>query len=295
MKKIRTMIILILTLMMLSAIPAMATTNNPDAGSSGNASANTSSTYSFDERATATAYVTANKIFIGYGGGTYNWESGLSRAELAVLLVRLCGDEVKVNTDSTNYALKCYFTDVPAWAKPYVGYCAEKGLMIGYNRSQFGPNDKVTPQHACTVILRHMEVPETEWSYEMAVSKATTVGVTPSTGFSDMTAIRRAEMAILIYKAESVGADPNSNTIVFPPSPIDSADYSNKFTLPDGLHYADESIGTLSISELGLSAKVFETEDLDNLAKGIGHFKSTSCWDGNVGFAAHNRGVANHF
>lgn len=31
------------------------------------------------------------------------------------------------------------------------------------------------------------------------------------------------------------------------------------------------------------------------LAKGAGHFKSTSCWDGNVGLAGHNRGVANHF
>lgn len=31
------------------------------------------------------------------------------------------------------------------------------------------------------------------------------------------------------------------------------------------------------------------------LPKAPGHFKSTSCWDGNVGLAGHNRGVANHF
>ena len=70
---------------------------------------------------------------------------------------------------------------------------------------------------------------------------------------------------------------------------------STKFTLPDGLYYTDGSIGRLKIPVLGLSVKVYENESLENLAKGAGHFKSTSCWDGNVGLAGHNRGVANHF
>jgi len=67
---------------------------------------------------------------------------------------------------------------------------------------------------------------------------------------------------------------------------------SNKFTLPDGLFYEDGSIGTLSIPKLNVSGKVYEDESLENMSKGIGHFKFTSCWDGNVGFAAHNRGIA---
>jgi sortase A len=71
--------------------------------------------------------------------------------------------------------------------------------------------------------------------------------------------------------------------------------YSNKFTLPDGLYYSDGSIGMLSVPKLGVSAKVYEDESLENLKKGIGHFKSTSCWDGNVGFAAHNRGASDYF
>ena len=68
-----------------------------------------------------------------------------------------------------------------------------------------------------------------------------------------------------------------------------------KFTLPDGLYYSDGSLGRLKIPSLGLSVKVYEDESLESLAKGAGHFKSTSCWDGNVGLAGHNRGVANHF
>jgi sortase A len=70
---------------------------------------------------------------------------------------------------------------------------------------------------------------------------------------------------------------------------------SNKFTLPDGLFYDDGSIGTLKIPELDLSVKVYEEESLENMRRGIGHFKSTSCWEGNVGFAAHNRGNSEYF
>ncbi len=70
---------------------------------------------------------------------------------------------------------------------------------------------------------------------------------------------------------------------------------STQFTLPDGLFYSDGSLGRLKIPTLGLNAKVYEDESLESLAKGAGHFKSTSCWDGNVGLAGHNRGVANHF
>lgn len=70
---------------------------------------------------------------------------------------------------------------------------------------------------------------------------------------------------------------------------------ANKFTLPDGLYYSDGSLGQLKIPSLSLSVKVYEDESLESLAKGAGHFKSTSCWDGNVGIAGHNRGVTNHF
>lgn len=70
---------------------------------------------------------------------------------------------------------------------------------------------------------------------------------------------------------------------------------SNKFTLPDGLYYSDGSLGRLKIPKLDLSVKVYEDESLESLAKGAGHFKSTSCWDGNVGIAGHNRGITTHF
>lgn len=98
----------------------------------------------------------------------------------------------------------------------------------------------------------------------------------------------------------------NSGGVYYPPADTGSSSSgagsisvtvtpSTQFTLPDGLYYSDGSLGRLKIPTLGLSVKVYEDESLESLSKGAGHFKSTSVWDGNVGLAGHNRGVANHF
>jgi len=66
----------------------------------------------------------------------------------------------------------------------------------------------------------------------------------------------------------------------------------NRFTTSEGMFYEDGSIGTLSIPRLNISGKVYEDESLENLSRGIGHLRFTSAWDGNAGFAAHNRGAS---
>jgi sortase A len=58
---------------------------------------------------------------------------------------------------------------------------------------------------------------------------------------------------------------------------------------------ADGSIGTLYVARTGKTVKVYEGEDLSNLAKGAGHFPSTSAWDGNVALCGHNRGGSAYF
>ena len=60
-------------------------------------------------------------------------------------------------------------------------------------------------------------------------------------------------------------------------------------------YYADGSIGSLYISKLKKTIKVYEGESLENMKKGIGHFETSSAWDGNCAFAGHNRGAAAYF
>lgn len=59
--------------------------------------------------------------------------------------------------------------------------------------------------------------------------------------------------------------------------------------------YDDGSIGSLYIPKINKTLKVYEGESLENMRKGIGHFESTSAWDGNVALAGHNRGASGYF
>ena len=135
-------------------------------------------------------------------------------------------------------------------------------------------------------------------------------GVVPTT-FGAPTSV---DPVTVIGGESSSGENTNKNTAVTPPPfgsgypgsvsrppaspsafPTEASPSGSSFTLPDGLFYSDGSLGTLKIPSLGVSVKVYEEESLENLKKGAGHFKSTSCWEGNAAFAAHNRGANDFF
>ena len=57
---------------------------------------------------------------------------------------------------------------------------------------------------------------------------------------------------------------------------------------------ADGSVGTLVIPSLGIRFKAYEGTDSAAMRKGVGHFPSTSAWDGNIGLCGHNRGSSHN-
>ena len=63
----------------------------------------------------------------------------------------------------------------------------------------------------------------------------------------------------------------------------------------DDMYYTGGYIAKLSIPDLDLSVKVYEGTTNSVLSKGVGHFKETSIWDGNVCLASHNRGTGAYF
>ena len=63
----------------------------------------------------------------------------------------------------------------------------------------------------------------------------------------------------------------------------------------DIIHYDDE-IGTLTIPDILLdNAPIRESVELSTLSETIGHFPSTSIYEGNVGLASHNSGSNGDF
>ena len=92
----------------------------------------------------------------------------------------------------------------------------------------------------------------------------------------------------------SVGGGSVTTTQI-PGSPTDIAQGSGYTEVTSGLYYSDGSLGTLKISAIGLTVKVYQGTDSAALKKGAGHFTNTSIWDGNCAIAGHNRGVRNDF
>ena len=62
------------------------------------------------------------------------------------------------------------------------------------------------------------------------------------------------------------------------------------YTSAEGMAYKDGHIGTIKIPSLKIDMKLWEGETNASMKKGLGHYSSTSAWDGNVGACGHNRG-----
>ena len=103
----------------------------------------------------------------------------------------------------------------------------------------------------------------------------------------------------------STNANPNittstGNGVYIPGTMYEDDDYyyyeEPAFTeVTSSMKYSGGHIGTLKIPELDLSVKIYEGTTNSVLAKGVGHFKDTSIWNGNVCLAAHNRGTNDYF
>ena len=151
------------------------------------------------ERETAAAFLHDQGIMVGNESGDMMLDQGLTRAQMAALLTRIVANPGHVEADSDYYRNQCKFTDVPDWAKVYVGYCAANHLVGGYGNSLYGSNDPVTPAAACTVMLRCLGNVGMEWSYSTACETAVELGLAPAESLAG-TEITRGNMAILIYR-----------------------------------------------------------------------------------------------
>lgn len=153
----------------------------------------------------AGAYLHELGIYQGNGTGDLMLDKGLTRAELAVILTRIHGEG---DVAPEQYTWACYFTDVPAWAKGYVGYCTAMLLVNGYGNMRFGAGDPVTPAPACTVILRAYGYEAGEgsvWNYNTACSYAVGLGLINQAAVQ-AAEITRGDMAVLICRAMQKGA-----------------------------------------------------------------------------------------
>jgi sortase A len=92
----------------------------------------------------------------------------------------------------------------------------------------------------------------------------------------------------VLVEAGSTGSTVTPTTPTVPTTPTIQ---QPAYTSVDGMAYKDGSIGTIKIPSLKINMKVWEGETSTSMSKGLGHYSSTSAWDGNVGACGHNRGT----
>ncbi len=93
-----------------------------------------------------------------------------------------------------------------------------------------------------------------------------------------------------LIEADTSGGSGTVSSVI-PTTPQITVPNTPAYTSVEGMAYQDGSIGTVSIPRLGISVKVWEGETTTSMAKGLGHYSSTSGWAGNVGVCGHNRGA----
>ena len=71
-------------------------------------------------------------------------------------------------------------------------------------------------------------------------------------------------------------------------TPVISSYQEPAYTSAKDMERKDGSIGTLKIPSLDINMKVWEGETKESMKKGLGHYSSTSAWDGNIGVCGHN-------
>ena len=95
----------------------------------------------------------------------------------------------------------------------------------------------------------------------------------------------------VLVEAGSAGAAVTPSTSAMPTTLTTSTAQQPAYTSVEGMSYKDGSIGTIRIPSLKIDMKVWEGETDASMKKGMGHYSSTSAWDGNAGFCGHNRGT----
>ena len=139
----------------------------------------------------------AEGLMNGDEHGDLHLDKGLTRAELACLISPIVLNPEHVAWERDYYAKLCTtnFSDVPEWAQVAVGVCVSMGVVAGYGNGRFGSNDPVSPQMACTIMLRYLE--RDGWTYVTACGKAVELGLAQAETLEGET-ITRGDMALLL-------------------------------------------------------------------------------------------------
>ncbi len=89
----------------------------------------------------------------GYGGSVFGENDYISRAQIAVMLVR-------ARSDLKPEGMRSDFTDVPAgyWAEGEIAAAKKSGILDGYGDGTFGPDDYITRAQLSKMVAKAFSI-----------------------------------------------------------------------------------------------------------------------------------------
>jgi|GEM_PF-4325271 len=143
-------------------------------------------------------------LFKGTDKG-FELEREMTRAEAAVMMVRLLGKESYAQSASLSHP----FTDVPNWASPAVAYLYQNGITKGTGASTYGSTSYVSAQSYTTFALRALGYSEErgDFVWTKALEKAAGIGMLSSERADELktkTFLRDDAVEISFYALRSI-------------------------------------------------------------------------------------------
>jgi hypothetical protein len=157
-----------------------------------------------EQNETAVEVLTALNIINGYPDGTYRPTGSVTRAEVAKMIaVAFNNGDESLNSLYQNVA--CGLTDIGGtWAEGYIKYCYATGIVSGYPDGTFKPENPVTGNELCQIMLNILgyEIDTTNTPWATAVmAKSSSIGLLKNVSTAAGSACPRQEAAQIIYNA----------------------------------------------------------------------------------------------
>lgn len=101
----------------------------------------------------AVAFCMSSGLFEGTSASAFEPNATMTRAMFVTVLARLAGAEPEKVTESS-------FSDVSVkkWYSPYIEWAVKNGIINGIDSRHFAPNDIITREQMCAVLVRYCEL-----------------------------------------------------------------------------------------------------------------------------------------
>ncbi len=135
-------------------------------------------------------------LFRGVSDTDFDLGREPTRVEALVMLIRTLGKE----SEAVNGTWSHPFTDVPAWADPYVGYAYQTGLTKGVSETEFGSGNASAAMYV-TFMLRALGYSDAEgdFTWDKPFALALKSGILPDS--VDLERFLRADVVEVSYSA----------------------------------------------------------------------------------------------